>query len=111
MDKLLTEDCHHLAGGSIFTLNKNNKRRSDTHAEKSTLTFQNVADEVQVRADVLDLVEAGQSLDGNILVAVHLRVEVQVAAKVLPVEGERRTISIEECLERLQRLRHVAHDG
>lgn len=87
------------------------KCQSDTHAEKQTLTFQNVGDEVLVCADVLDLVEAGQSLDGKILVAVHLRVEVQVAAEVLPVDGERTTISIEEGLERLQSLRHVTHDG
>lgn len=64
-----------------------------------TLTFQNVGDEVQVRADALDLVEAGQSLDGNILVAVHLRIEVQVVAEVLPVEGQKRTDSIEESFE------------
>lgn len=38
-------------------------------------------------------------MDGKILVAVHLRIEVQVVAEVLPVEGQKRIVSIEECLE------------
>lgn len=65
--------------------------QTDTRAQKSRLTLQNVGDEVQVCADILDLVEAGQSLDGNVLVAVHLRNEVQVVAEVFPVEGQTRT--------------------
>lgn len=68
--------------------------QTDTRAQKSRLTLQNVGDEVQVCADTLDLVEAGQSLDGNILVAVHLRNEVQVVAEVFPVEGQTRTWDI-----------------
>lgn len=58
---------------------------SDTRPQKSTLTLDDVGDKLQVRADVLDLVQTGQGLDGDVLVAVHLRNEVQVVAEVLPV--------------------------
>lgn len=58
------------------------------------LTLHNVGDEVQVCADALDLVQTGQTLDGNVLVAVHLRKEVQVAAEALPVEEQSATRSL-----------------
>lgn len=52
---------------------------------KWTLTSQNFRDDLHVCADASDLVQAGQTLDGNILVVIHLRNEVQVVAQVLPV--------------------------
>lgn len=54
-----------------------------------TLTSENIGDEVQVCGEIPDLVEAGQSRDGNILVAVHLSLEKQVIAEVLSEEGRK----------------------
>lgn len=53
-------------------------------SKSPTLTLDDIRDELQVGADALDLVQAGQSLDGHVLVAVHLRDEVEVAAEKLP---------------------------
>ncbi len=47
-------------------------------------------------------------MDGHILITVHLRNEVQIVAKVLPVEGEKRTVSIRECSEK-QTMRKMAY--
>lgn len=52
--------------------------------KSATLTLDNIGDELQVGADALDLVQAGQSLDRHVLVAVHLGHEVEVAAETLP---------------------------
>lgn len=52
--------------------------------KSATLTLYNIRDELQVSADALDPVQAGQSLDGNVLVTVHLGDKVEVAAEALP---------------------------
>lgn len=72
----------------------NNNYQSDKRKEKQTLienkqTFHNIRDELQVCGQVLDLVQAGKSCDGDILIAVHLRFEVEVTAKVFPVQRQR----------------------
>lgn len=59
------------------------------YPQKQTLTSENIGDEVQVCGEIPDLVEAGQSRDGNILVAVHLSLEKQVIAEVLSEEGRK----------------------
>lgn len=51
--------------------------------KSATLTLDDIGDELHVGADALDFVQAGQSLDGHVLVAVHLGDKVEVAAETL----------------------------
>lgn len=58
--------------------------------------MEDVGDKFHVCAEALDLVEAGQGRYGNILVVVHLGVEVEVVTEVLP--GGRRGGVYRDCM-------------
>ena len=48
-------------------------------------TFKNIQNDLHVGREHLDVLHTGQSPDGNKLIAVHLRHQVQVLAEVLSV--------------------------
>lgn len=56
-------------------------------AESRWLTSQHVQDEVQVSGEDLDALHAGDGPNGNELVAVHLRHQVQILGEVFSEDG------------------------
>lgn len=55
--------------------------------ESRWLTSQHVQDEVQVSGEDLDALHAGDGPNGNKLVAVHLRHQVQILGEVFSEDG------------------------
>lgn len=70
-------------------------------AQSRWLTSQHVQDEVQVSGEDLDALHAGDGPNGNELVAVHLRHQVQILGEVFSEDGR----------EKGQRLLNAGHDA
>lgn len=59
-------------------------RIKTSYMRRLTLTFQKIGEEVLVCGEAPNLVQTHQGGDVDVLVTVHLRMEVQVTAEVLP---------------------------